>query len=222
MIGVASPQPKPPSRRLLDAAHAEQLSVKERLAILRERRHVLQHELRQLDVQERDLAQRLALLTKLAGDHEPRPALAAVPLEMTGRARKLIRGAEIRRTAGRLVARSDNPHRAIHYTEWFQLLLKDGYAVAGRDPLATFLTQLNRSPVVRREAKAGVYRLDYEVVPELERQLIALHQELARLHTGQQTIDQIGSAREQRDRLTTAIDRLERTLEEATATLHAR
>jgi hypothetical protein len=222
MVRVASPQPKPPSRRLLDAAHAEQLSVNARLAAVRERRHSLQHELRELDVQERDLAQRLALLSKLAGDHEPRRALEAVSLQVAGSTLQSIRGAEIRRTAGRLIARSENPHRAIHYTEWFRLVLEDGFVVGGRDPLATFLTQLNRSPVVRREAKAGVYRLDYEVVPELERQLIALHQELARLHTGQQTIDQIGSAREQRDRLTAAIDRLERTLEEATTTLHAR
>ena len=38
----------------------------------------------------------------------------------------------------------------LHYCAWFQQLLGAGFAVAGRDPQAVFLTQPTRSPVVRR------------------------------------------------------------------------
>jgi prefoldin subunit 5 len=218
---VASPQPRPPSRRLLDAAHAEHLAIEAELQRLRDRRDVLQHELRVLDARVGELRRRRRLVGELAGDHQPRPNLKIVPLLAdTEPPRQVLRGAEIRRTAGRLVAQSDDPHRPLHYTKWFQLVLRSGYAVAGRDPLATFLTQLNRSPVVRRDAEAGTYRLDYEVVPALEKQLLDLHNELARLHNGQQTIDEIASARERRDELTTAIAHVERQLHEAAETFH--
>jgi exonuclease VII small subunit len=134
--------------------------------------------------------------------------------------REFLRGARIRRIAGQIVARSEDPLRSRHYTEWFQELLDHGYAVAGRDPLAAFLTQLNRSPAVLRESEPGTYRLDFEVVSALETQLLDLNQSLARLHQGQQTIEGIASVREERERITASIDQLERTLAEAHATLH--
>ena len=50
--------------------------------------------------------------------------------------------------------------QALHYREWFALLEQNGYAVAGKDPLAVFLTQLSRSPVVQRGTQSGVYELN--------------------------------------------------------------
>ena len=35
-----------------------------------------------------------------------------------------------------------------------------GHEIAGKDPLAVFLTQLSRSPVIRKGTRAGVYELD--------------------------------------------------------------
>jgi hypothetical protein len=104
--------------------------------------------------------------------------------------------------------------------EWFKEFLDAGYAVAGRDPAAAFLTQLNRSPVVRRETEPGTYSLDFSVVPELERQLVDLNERLARLHQGQQTIEAITSIREERDHLVRAIGEAERSLAEAVESLH--
>jgi hypothetical protein len=217
--GVAAPEPKPASRRLLDAAAAERMALEEDLRSHEARRQLLNSELRSLEVEEREMRRRLQLVSELAGDHQPR-ALRAVPNESDGEAREVLSGASIRRIAGQIVARSEDPLRARHYTEWFQELVARGYAVAGRDPLAAFLTQLNRSPVVRRESKPGTYRLDFEVVAEIERQLLELNQRLARLHQGQQTIEGIASVRDERERITRSIDQLERTLAEAHATLH--
>ena len=49
---------------------------------------------------------------------------------------------------------------AIHYRDWFNLLRRAGHHVAGKDPLATFLAQLNRSTAVERVGhRSGLYRL---------------------------------------------------------------
>jgi hypothetical protein len=216
---VAAPAPKPASRRLLDAAASERMALEEDLKSLEARRQILNSELRSLEIEEREMRRRLKLVSELAGDHQPR-ALRAVPDGGDAQSREVLGGARIRRVAGQIVARSEEPLRPRHYTEWFQELLDRGYAVAGRDPLAAFLTQLNRSPVVRRESEPGMYRLDFEVVAEIERQLLELNQRLARLHQGQQTIEGIASVRDERERITTSIDQLERTLAEAHATLH--
>jgi hypothetical protein len=48
----------------------------------------------------------------------------------------------------------------IHYREWFGLVRRAGYEVTGKDPLATFLTQLRRSGAVEAVGRrSGLYRL---------------------------------------------------------------
>jgi len=48
----------------------------------------------------------------------------------------------------------------IHYRDWFNLLRQAGHHVVGKDPLATFLAQLNRSASVERVGqRSGLYRL---------------------------------------------------------------
>ena len=41
---------------------------------------------------------------------------------------------------------------ALHYRDWFDLLTRAGHAVAGKDPLAVFLTQITRSPPAQGRA----------------------------------------------------------------------
>lgn len=49
---------------------------------------------------------------------------------------------------------------AIHYRDWFRLVRMAGYEVTGKDPLATFLTQLRRSDAVESVGRrSGLYRL---------------------------------------------------------------
>lgn len=48
----------------------------------------------------------------------------------------------------------------IHYTQWFGLLVAQGYGVRGQNPLATFLTQISRDDRVKSVgAKSGKYEL---------------------------------------------------------------
>jgi hypothetical protein len=69
-----------------------------------------------------------------------------------------LRGTAIREIAVRvLVERGAGP---IHYRDWHELLREAGYAVSGNDPQSTLLTQISRSPVVRRTTTAGVYEID--------------------------------------------------------------
>jgi hypothetical protein len=62
----------------------------------------------------------------------------------------VLAGARIREVAVLLLASSANPTRPIHYQQWYRLFRDAGYGIDARDPVATFLTQISRSPAVRR------------------------------------------------------------------------
>ncbi len=116
--------------------------------------------------------------------------------ELLGRALQLrldlqteaLRGQRLREAAIEIVARRHRIGEPIHYRDWFKLVLAEGHSVEGKDPLATFLTQVTRSPVVLRQPeRPGVYRVDpeaggEEALRELEdaqAELLALRQRLA-------------------------------------------
>lgn len=89
--------------------------------------------------------------------------------ELLGRAPQLrldlqttnLQGQRIREEATRILLERRGLNRPIHYREWFELLENCGVSVAGKDPLATFLTQISRSPVVARNPDGpGMYELD--------------------------------------------------------------
>jgi hypothetical protein len=58
--------------------------------------------------------------------------------------------------------------RPRHYTDWYDAFCRAGYSIAARDPLATFLTQLGRSPIVRKTSSAGIYQLDRGALSHLQ------------------------------------------------------
>jgi hypothetical protein len=94
---------------------------------------------------------------------------------------------------------------ALHSREWFDLLAREGYTVAGKDGLAVLLTQISRSPVVRKGTQSGVYELDRDAPSRLDRELGRLQTELRELtgHTPG-TID-LSDIRARREQLTSAI-----------------
>jgi hypothetical protein len=48
----------------------------------------------------------------------------------------------------------------IHYREWYDLLRAAGNHVMGKDPVATFLNQINRAPEVQAlGGRSGLYVL---------------------------------------------------------------
>lgn len=71
-----------------------------------------------------------------------------------------LRGSRLREVALQILAAQGDPHREIHYREWYELVRAAGHRVGGRDPVATFLAQVNRAPGVERVGqRTGKYRL---------------------------------------------------------------
>jgi hypothetical protein len=119
----------------------------------------------------------------------------------------VLRGARIREAAVRVLAANAPAEAPVHYRDWFELLTAQGFMPAGKDPLATFLTQIGRSPLVQRTTSQGMYVLDLKF-PQRARERIA------RLSPNA-TVEEIAAARERRAQLTAELQETERHLEEA-------
>jgi hypothetical protein len=71
-----------------------------------------------------------------------------------------LRGERLREVALEVLRRLSSSGDPIHYRIWFQELVDSGYRVLGRDPLATFLTQVSRIERVEKIGRrSGLYRL---------------------------------------------------------------
>ena len=204
-----------PSPRLLRAAHAEREDLRRRREQLVAARDETVASLSEIERALAGLNERELLLRQLA------PASPERDIKMTPEVAAddetapaaLLRGPAIREAAVRILIRN-NQAEALHYREWFELLTREGFAVAGKEPLAVFLTQLSRSPAVRKSTQTGVYELDREAPRRLARELERLHAELRELAADPSDTADLTSIRAQRDRLTSGISRVERELDE--------
>lgn len=71
-----------------------------------------------------------------------------------------LRGQRLREIAVDLLRREKGIGTIVHYRDWYALLGDAGLRVAGKDPLATFLTQVARAPGVESvKPRSGLYRL---------------------------------------------------------------
>lgn len=217
---MATPEPLQSSRRLSKAAHAERERLSHNLEQLNLRAAGLQKELGEIKLERERVVKRLALLDELAPPDEsrhvyPLAEVAAHDPPPQG----LLRGSAIRRTAVRLLAATEASTTPIHYTDWLGLVQEAGFGVDARNPAASFLTQINRSVLVRRAEAPGMYTLDLDATDRLRERLQALNAELLGLHHGQQTLEAIVSTRQRRDELIAEIAQSERALEDALDTL---
>jgi hypothetical protein len=117
----------------------------------------------------REQSQRLHALTERV-DEELDEALRMLRSveEMLGLAPQLsldayhgeLRGRRLREIAVQILRQRRGCEAVIHYREWYDLVTAAGIRVAGKDPLATFLTQVSQAPEVRSERpRSGLYRL---------------------------------------------------------------
>jgi hypothetical protein len=232
-----TPTTPPPSSRLLRAAAAERPELDRHRQRLLRAREELQAELGRVEAGLAEVDERRRLLDRLApappagpaGPPPDRDALGvgqagAVPLhdETAGTVgAHVLRGPAVRETAVRLLLTRGDGITALHYREWFEMVTGEGFAVAGRDPLAVFLTQISRSPVVRRSTQAGVYEIDRDAPARLRRELERLHEQLREVATATVSAGDLQNARARRQELTTRIGRVEKALQEATGLLDA-
>jgi hypothetical protein len=104
---------------------------------------------------------------------------------------------------------------ALHYRRWHDLVQAAGYRVAGKDGVAVFLTQISRSPVVRKASESGVYELDRQAPLRLRQRVERLRTELREIGGAAPKDADIAQVRGRRHELDVAISQHERALEEA-------
>lgn len=107
----------------------------------------------------------------------------------------------------------------IHYRGLYELLTESGFSVAGKDPPGTFLTQLSRSPAMRKTTEAGVYELDPDSPGRLRSQLANLQAELNAMTANPAPAGDLAEIRRQREAILSEMSRVEKALEEAVPVL---
>jgi hypothetical protein len=69
-------------------------------------------------------------------------------------------GKRLQEIAVAVLSREIQPGQAVHYRDWYALLCAAGYSARGKDPLASFLAQINRAERVEPVGgRSGLYRL---------------------------------------------------------------
>jgi hypothetical protein len=211
-----------PSTRLLRAAEAEQAGLAGHRERLTHRRNQLLAELRQVDDALAVVDERLAALGRLTGG--PAPATTTTTggthaslaeRQTADDAAEILRGPAIREAAVKVIVAQPERIEALHYRRWFELLQTAGYAVAGKDPVAVFLTQVTRSPVVRKATKPGVYEVDRQAPLRIRQRLERLQSELRELAAAPAAPFELAAIRARRRELDLEISQHERALEEA-------
>jgi hypothetical protein len=125
--------------------------VVERLGALRSQAERLHAVVEDVDREVADTARLLRQMDEMLG-LAPQLSLDALHGE--------LRGQRLRETAVELLRQKKDVGSVVHYREWYSLLLEAGVRVAGKDPLATFLTQVARAPGVESvRPRSGLYRL---------------------------------------------------------------
>jgi septal ring factor EnvC (AmiA/AmiB activator) len=194
-----------PSDRLVRAVAAERADLERRRAQLTSEADELRAALSRIERGLTEIDAQCALLDRLAPQAETSVPASEQP-------RGSLRGPAIRAAAVEvLVARGE---QAMHYRDWYEVLVRAGHEVAGKDPLAVFLTQLGRSPVIRRTGKPGTYALDRAAPEALRTRLDRLHRELKEL-----TGDDLTAIRARRQAITKQIADTEKAIDEAVRVL---
>ena len=213
-----------PSSRLLRAAVAEQTDLRRHRERLTRERARRVNELRQLDDALAATDRRLEVLAELAGaPPESDPAsISASPANASTGARNatsdetpVLRGPAIREAAVRVLLDQPEAIDALHYRRWYEILVQAGFRIAGKDPVAVFLTQLSRSPLVRKSSSPGVYEVDRQAPLRIRNRLERLQAELREVTVAAPVPVALGTVRARRHELDLAISQQERALEEA-------
>lgn len=139
------------SKRLQTAALAE-------IRRLQKRHDRLMQRVAPLQAEADEIAERLAAVRRIVDEEMEMDVPVAVAL--LGPPNSIVlSGRAIRIQAVRSMLTRHRPGHAAHYTDWYAVFQEDGFAIDSPDPLATFLTQLGRSPWVRRSSQKGIYAL---------------------------------------------------------------
>lgn len=71
-----------------------------------------------------------------------------------------LRGERLREVAAVVLWRHFTEGDVVHYKQWYDLVIAEGHLIGGKNPAATFLTQVARVETVERVGRrSGLYRL---------------------------------------------------------------
>lgn len=136
------------SDRVLEA---ERGALVERIALLQQRVELHRSVFERLEEQ---LAREQHLLREIEELQDRRPQLRLERLD------RELKGRRLQEVAVEVLRRRAGSDAVVHYREWFSMLQAEGFEVAGRNPVNTFLTNVNRSAAVQRIGeRSGLYRL---------------------------------------------------------------
>jgi hypothetical protein len=200
-------------------ARSEIERVHRQMSTVEQRRDALRAQLAEVDAELESYARRMKLLEELVFIEQAEPVTGAAGSRARP-GRQAVKGAELRRVAGRQLWASQG-EQEMHYREWFERLIAAGYAIGGKDPLASFLTNIRDSPAVARGSKQGYYKLDPLSGGPLEQQLNEVQAELAdversidRAYADEEPSPRIDALREHRSHLRQTAKRVEAKLDE--------
>ena len=204
-----------PSARLARALDSERDALERKLRLLEHERERLRSRLAAIETEIQAADERLVLLAQVRGrEADPRARSRAV-----ADGRTLLTGPAIRMTAVAVVRDRPEGDGGLYYRRWLEIVENAGYEVGGQKPAATFLSQISRSPVIRRTTRPGHYEIDRDAPARLRRLLVAKREELANGNTDQIGLVDLQGVRERRTELIREIEKTERDLAEATAAL---
>jgi hypothetical protein len=71
-----------------------------------------------------------------------------------------LRGERLREVAAKVLWQHFREGDVVHYKQWFDLVITEGHRIGGKNPAATFLTQVARVSTVERVGRrSGLYKL---------------------------------------------------------------
>lgn len=139
------------SRDFLEAARVERDLLATRLAEVQGRVENFETLAAEAREEARSLADSIRAIEEVTG-LAPQLAMCEISEE--------LRGERLREVALEVLQRLSASGDPVHYRIWFEALVQAGFRVSGRDPLASFLTQITRIDKVESVGRrSGLYRL---------------------------------------------------------------
>jgi len=208
------PADSAPSSALRRVAEQEQTRIARVRTRLQTRQRSLGEELQQLEDQLAELDDRERLLDQLLGPSDPAPAVSDSASASTS-ASPPLKGAKLRERAARLLFLTYGARVPVHYKDWFAMVAGEA-EISGRDPLASFLTNAARSPVLSRGEAPGTYYIDPDALGRLRAELAERQAELRDLtEVTAREVSPSESLRAHRTQLLASIRHLETQVTEA-------
>jgi hypothetical protein len=131
-------------------AHERELVV-QRLESLREKADNLRAQAEQVEDEASAQERLLRSMDEILG------IACQLPLDTSNQE---LRGQQLREAAIRILRDKELGAEPVHYRDWYEFLAERGLRVAGKDPVAAFLTQISRAEDVESvRPRSGLYRL---------------------------------------------------------------